>query len=355
MEYLETEEQAREELTREFAELKSIRDVEIFGAGKWNGDTYTVKDLDAMVAAFDEVGFRPPIKLGHGEKSGGRAYGWVERIRRKGDKLVADFMDLPDKVYQAIKDRAFDAVSSEIWFNIERDGKKFPRALKAVALLGSEIPGANLKPLREAAFDQDDAEVKQYDLTIKPHTSENDEDDDMSEDIKSLKADNDALREQIKNLTQKLEDGDKSEEVKNLQASLEASENKIKRLEESNRRNYVDSQVKRCNVPAYHDTIRALFGMAETTEKQFTVGESKELDGDKVVEQFIDQINSDSEKLFKALSSTGKAPISDENPRVEADRAIRKYMEDHNVSDYMEAQAKVFAADPDLKQRYAEA
>jgi hypothetical protein len=128
-----------------------LRDIEIFRAGTWNGDAYTEDDLDEMVLAFDGVGYRPPVKLGHAESSGGPAYGWISRIWRRGGVLLADFADLPEKIYRAIKERRYDAVSSEIFFNINRGGRKFRRALKAVALLGAEIPAvAHLRPLHES-------------------------------------------------------------------------------------------------------------------------------------------------------------------------------------------------------------
>ena len=130
-------------------QLHSIDGVEIFKVGRHNGDTYTDRDLQDMIDAFDHVGYRPPIKLGHDEKSGDRSFGWIKRIYRRGSTLFADLMDVPASVYNLIKDRAYDAVSSEIYWDIERNGKKFRRALKGLALIGAEIPGcAGLAPLR---------------------------------------------------------------------------------------------------------------------------------------------------------------------------------------------------------------
>ncbi len=138
--------------------------VEIFRSGRWNGDPYSVADLDEMVANFPLVGFQVPVKLGHADDPGEPAYGWVQSVRRLGDRLVADLIDLPEKVFRAIKERRFDAVSSEIFWDLERDGKTFRRVLKAVSLLGAEIPAvADLKPLREVfrglvADEDEDAE-----------------------------------------------------------------------------------------------------------------------------------------------------------------------------------------------------
>lgn len=137
-----------------------LEGIEIFAAGKHNGDEYTEADLDAMVEAFGALDFRPPLKAGHVKDTPGMpALGWIDNLRREGSKLVADFIDMPDLVFNAIKDKLYNTVSAEVYWNFERAGKKFHRALKAVALLGADIPAvANLRPLHEM-FDDKDAEV----------------------------------------------------------------------------------------------------------------------------------------------------------------------------------------------------
>ena len=129
--------------------MADINDVEIFRAGIWNGDRHTVADLDDMVDAFGKVGFLPPIKIGHADKSGGPAFGWIKSIKRVGNVLLADFMDISTQLLKMIKARAFDTVSAEIFWDVTRDGVKFRRVLKAVALLGAETPAVSgLAPLR---------------------------------------------------------------------------------------------------------------------------------------------------------------------------------------------------------------
>lgn len=125
-----------------------IQGVEIFSAGTWNGDTYTNDDLDAMVQAFENTKdtVRPFLKLGHNEeqevlKSDGLpAAGWVTRLYRVGHKLVADFEDIPQKVFDLIVKKAYRNVSSEIFFGVEILNKKFDLMLGAVSLLGAETP-----------------------------------------------------------------------------------------------------------------------------------------------------------------------------------------------------------------------
>lgn len=126
-----------------------IKDVEIFSAGTWNNDAYTVNDLHNMVEAFSalHVGFRPYLKLGHDSKqkivksSGLPSIGWIEKMYVKGEKLFADFDYVPEKIYKLIKSKAYRKVSCEVYWDLEVDGSKYPRVVGAVALLGAENPG----------------------------------------------------------------------------------------------------------------------------------------------------------------------------------------------------------------------
>lgn len=129
-------------------ELKNISGVEIFAVGTWNGDTYTEADLDEMVRAYNEnrQTLKLPLKLGHDEnqkllqKDGLPAAGWVSNVYRSGQKLIADFIDIPNKIYDLIVKKAFRKVSSEIYWNIDINGTKYSRLLSAVSLLGSDMP-----------------------------------------------------------------------------------------------------------------------------------------------------------------------------------------------------------------------
>lgn len=132
----------------------AVRGVEIFAPGTHNGDPYTEQDIDDLVSAFGELDFRPAIKIGHAKDvPGAPAYGWVTNLRKVGGKLVADFESMHDSVITALKDKRYDRVSSEIYFGLKRGGKTFRRALKAVALLGADVPAvAGLTPLHKMEF-----------------------------------------------------------------------------------------------------------------------------------------------------------------------------------------------------------
>ncbi len=144
-------------------DYEQLSGVELFATGEHNGDKYTEKDLDDMVEAFNALDFQPALKSGHTDAPGTPALGYVSALRRVGEKLVADLIDVPSEVYKQIRDKKFNRLSAEIYWNLERAGKTYRRALKAVALLGAGVPGvAGLKPL-SAAFAEIEAEVKFYD------------------------------------------------------------------------------------------------------------------------------------------------------------------------------------------------
>ena len=139
---------------------KKLTGVEVLAVGTWKGDDYTTEILDGMVAAFNELKGRidPPGKLGHddGQKlaqaDGYPAIGWVDNLYRDGEKLKADFRDVPAKVADLIEAKAYDKISSEVYFDREFDGKVYPHILTAVSFLGADAPAVkDIKSISDVA------------------------------------------------------------------------------------------------------------------------------------------------------------------------------------------------------------
>lgn len=131
--------------------MGDVLNVEVFRVGQWNGERFGTSDLDSMVSAFGRVGYTPPVKLGHDDSPGAMAFGWVSNLRRVGDKLLANLVDVPDSLIAMIRAKRYDSVSVEIFNDLVRDGVKFVRALKAIAILGAQIPGVSgLRPISES-------------------------------------------------------------------------------------------------------------------------------------------------------------------------------------------------------------
>ena len=146
---------------------QTLTDVEIFAVGRWNGDKYTSEDLDEMVSAASSAGIKAPVKLGHsetqawfGQEDGAPALGWVTNLRRRGEKLLADLVGVPTALVNLIRNGNYRTKSAEIYWNFKNPadpaGKVWPRVLKAVSLLGADLPAVtNLEELQKVLMTDD--------------------------------------------------------------------------------------------------------------------------------------------------------------------------------------------------------
>ncbi len=360
----------------------SIKGVEIFAApGEWNGDKFTEQDLDDIVAASKELDYVPALKLGHSrDEPGAPAYGFAVNLRRAGNKLLADFTDMHDSVVEAIRNKSYSRVSSEIYFNLKRGDKTFRRALKAVALLGAEVPAvANLKPLHkmqfaESGFDtlaacEQELEVTKDAIIASLHErlgamndllAEKDQDMRTIKELKDAKA---ALETQIAELTQKgdkMTDDEKAamkkcaedvakfgDEITALEkieadakelaelraarkaddAARKADQERIAALEAKDRAREVADRVAKCTVPAFRPAAEALYGYAlqhaDAKVKFFAAAdkdgkrEESERTLSELVDGVIETVNASAKHLFSVQSTA--AGHKREEGRIEQD------------------------------------
>ena len=393
----------------EYAEhSNAVRDIEIFAPGEHNGDKYSEKDLDDMVEAFKGLDFRPALKIGHTQdKPGAPAYGWVTNLRKVGGKLVADFESMHDSVLQALKDRRYDRVSSEIYFGLKRGGKTFRRALKAVALLGAEVPAvAGLIPLHKMEFATegfDSVTACEQSLDIQQQAiidaltervsgltrvlTEQKEQDEMK--IKELKEQKTALEAQLTELkakdVSKLTPDDKAkiakfeqdiaafgrkidEEIESLAADAEEGKklkNQVASLMARDRAREVADRVARCTVKSFHADLEALYTHAvanpEVRVKHFAVKDGKRVESEKALGEALDalvaQINSGAKNLFSVVSPARgherqEGPTEDAG--LEVDARTKARVRDGKSKSYDEAMDAVLAEDRELAARYHE-
>jgi hypothetical protein len=127
--------------------------------GTWDAMTGRVSfsdgDLDEIQRSFDLLGLagRVPLKFGHNDDQpltdGQPALGWVGRLYREGKKLLGDFTDLPQVVYDLIKAGRYKFLSVELLGNVKAGSRVIPWVLDAVALLGADQPAiGTLKDLQ---------------------------------------------------------------------------------------------------------------------------------------------------------------------------------------------------------------
>lgn len=326
--------------------MPSLEGVEIFAAGTHNGDTYTEQDLDDIIAAYNELDYTPPVKSGHHKDVPGMpALGWVKNLRRVGQKLVADFVDVPEKVYEAIKERRYNTVSSEIYFNLQRAGRVFRRALKAVAILGADIPAvAGLKPLHEVVFDAN-IEYRSYEFGWEPQgIGEPETEGDMSDErIKELEA-------QVKTLSEKT--ASYEAEVKTYKERAAEAEQRLAAIEAERAAERINARIEQCKIPALRDSLRVFAELGYGVTRTYSVGD-KSLTPDEALDKLISDINAMSKSVFGETSRS--ATVSYTDIGAEVDRLTKKYMNETGEKSYSVAMRQVLEANPGLKAEYAKA
>lgn len=149
----------------EFEEFGECKGLELFEIGQDETEDYTDEDLEKIITNFEKlqkIHRAPLVVLGHGEdqgllkKAGLPSAGWVSKIWRKGKKFFGDFKDVPKKVVDVIKKKAYRFPSVEIYRNFVFQGEEYGPVLRRVALLGADIP--RVKSLDDilARYEEDD-------------------------------------------------------------------------------------------------------------------------------------------------------------------------------------------------------
>ncbi len=331
---------------RTLAEALTLEDVEILRTGTWNGDVYTVTDLNDMVAAFGNVGFEPPVKLGHSEEQtllqedGLPAAGWVTKLKVVGDTLLATLKDVPRKIAELISKGAYKQRSAEVFFNYRGagDGRTHPRVLRALSLLGADIPAVKgLSPLDSYLSLYGEQESDLHVAGVELHThSENDGGTDPMPDGKDKTPA--VTPEDLKKLTDQLAE---------LKTSIDSKDDKITKLESSltvertSRLSdevvgYVD-RMKRAGklAPAEEPLVRLILESADrTTTRKYTDGDKEvEMTAYDAVKKFIEG----RPDAFE-VSSTDRGTSEEERTR-EGSSEVTKYTDSERTFTFDETAA----------------
>lgn len=333
--------------------MAELNGVEIFAEGTWNGNNISKDVLDNLVSAFNATKdfVKPVLKLGHDndqillQKDGMPAAGWVSNVYVRGKKLFADFVDIPEKIYELIKKKAYRKVSVEIFSGYSFDGKTYPNLLAAVALLGADTPAVmtlsdilDRYNLQAKNFTNDpnsnNIEVKIYSSDLKVDgISENFEqmpDDKMRKKMQEMI---DQMKQKIDDLQGRLDDmsKDKKSSDDNYSVYKKETEEKISRLEKEKEETEIekytiDLQSKNLTAPSMVPFVKALLGV---NKSEFSVGDKK-LSTKEVVENLL--------SLAKEVFSINKQENSknlepEEKNKVSAiETKIEEYMTTHKVS-----------------------
>jgi hypothetical protein len=327
-------------------ETFDIPGVEIFAAGKWNGDDYSVKDLDDIVESFQELKgkVKPYLKIGHGDDQKLLrddelpSAGWISNLKRVGKKLVADFVRIPKRIYEVLQRGAYSRISSELWWDIPIDGKTYRRVLKAVSILGGETPAVtNLNDILDLySFEGAEArafttsnELRKYEVA-KSALGEKETDPMEIEKLQaSLSEANAKLAEatqvqevMTKTLAEKDAElkrlSDENDGLKKLAADAKA-EKRVIAIDATLDKLITDKKI----VPAQKDALRTLMQeLPESKDKKYKLGDKEHDSLESVVMAFIEA----NAEVPNTTTGTERGMNQDLTDKA------KKYAEDHKVS-----------------------
>lgn len=340
--------------------MKIIKGVELFAVGIWNGMQFKKKDLEEMATAYGNFAavLRVPLKFGHNNEQkmtdGQPALGWVTNVRVKGNKLVGDFVDVPELVFSAINNKLYNSLSIELDMDVTYKGSSYPYVLTGVALLGADLPAVNtIGDLAQYIDDKTDKGLKasrQASFSYKPETGgpNMDELEKALAEIESLKARFSALESAQSTLV--TENAKLKAENAQFKADAEAKETADKAAKFT------------IEKKAVTDTLEELVKVEAISPGQRDVFTSQIKDGDL---DSVNQVKFTAETLKsgidpKKFSKDNKMQASDDsNSRDDdtpADQLLFQKIQEARSSNpklsIKEARNMVFTANPSLAEEY---
>ena len=294
-----------------------IKGVEIFATGEWNGDAYSVDDLDELARAFQETReyLKPYLKLGHGNSQKLLASdelpaaGWLTGVYREGGKLLADFTKVPKKIYELIKAGAYSRVSSEIFIKPNVNGKPYKMALKAVAILGGETPAVhNLDDIHALYVVEQSVRAYEKDVEVKIYEMDSKEGADMKT-AEELQKELNTASEKIAELSQKHSDAagrvvvlekevvEAKAKNETLQKDFNAAKGQLEVVAQEKRKGDINTKLEKLVadkkiMPAQKEALFTILENAQVpTERKFKIGEKEYSSVEDLVFAFIDSGN----------------------------------------------------------------
>lgn len=131
--------------------------IEVFRTGTWtdssgNTRTWTEEDLDRIVETYNPREHEAPVVIGH-PKDNAPAYGWVEALKRSGDRLLAKIKPTVKEFVDWIRQGLYKKVSISLYPDL---------SLRHVGFLGANPPavkglnpeGLPVPEFKEGPFDE---------------------------------------------------------------------------------------------------------------------------------------------------------------------------------------------------------
>lgn len=331
---------------------QTLTDVEIFATGRWNGDAYTIEDLDEMVNASTKLPLKSPVKLGHsetqawfGQEDGAPALGWVTNLRRRGEKLLADLVGVPTALVNLIRNGNYRTKSAEIYWNYRNPadpaGKIWPRVLKAVSLLGADLPAVtNLEELQKVLMSDSSYAITYGETGGETRVYTYPDNDGGTMDEKRY-------QEKIDMLTAQLN------AEKALRETMEGRAVRAEATLATRDEDFAVKNFREVTLVALKQAGKVLPAEEESLIVTFSsLGSGSRKYGDKDVnprEMFVKSLHDRKSQLgFNGSTDDG----GDAPAAVEVDKRIRKFMEKGEAKSYGEGKELVKTRFPELWERY---
>lgn len=143
--------------------------IEIFRAGNFRTATgkdvsYTQQDIDEIYENYDPQFHRAAFTTDH--KQDGPAWGYVEKLIKKGASLFASADDIHESLAGTLG-KNFGRVSVEIWPKLENKGKY----LKAVSFLGVKPPAVKGLEIFETSEALEEQQTEALEMVLKEDES----------------------------------------------------------------------------------------------------------------------------------------------------------------------------------------
>jgi hypothetical protein len=195
--------------------------IEIFKSGKHtdsNGRSqeYSAEDIARIADNYnsrilDNPSLKAPVVKGH-PQSNEPAFGWVERLGRRGNKLIADLKELHPDIIDQVKKGMYRKVSISLYAD---------QMLRHVGLLGAGIPA--VKGLADVKFEEME-NIVQFEFED-AQTDEQSDYTDVIDENEKLKAELETIRKEtrlkeFREYTNKLIDDENGPIITPVQGSL---------------------------------------------------------------------------------------------------------------------------------------
>ena len=141
---------------------RSTLEVEIFRTGDYGEKgRYDEAALDAIANDYDAELHEAPVTVDHTQT--GPAEGWVQGLRRIGDRLVAILGRISPNLRRLLAEGAYKKRSVELYRSFRETERPY---LKAVSFLGAASP--EVKGLADPVFNENDAEAIRFTENAEP-------------------------------------------------------------------------------------------------------------------------------------------------------------------------------------------